>query len=423
MTAPRLEPPPGKQVVTLTPVGYFSEPSVAIDPQHPAHAVVAYQFGHNIAYTRDNGRTWHQARTAAALYRITGDVSVAYDARGHALLSYLSFAHLGSKYYWAHDAPRNGVFVLRSRDGGKTWDRRAIAVALEAERQGRFEDKPYLVADTSRSRYRGNLYLGWSDYTLSASEIVFSRSTDGGASWSSPTRISTQNGVPRDDNGNVNGFSGAVDSDGTLSAAWAGPGGIFFTQSRDGGKRFDASRLIIAIPSSVYDMSGFESRSSNGFPQIAAGRNGTLYLSWSDYRNGEIDVYSSTSHDAGVTWSKPVKVNDDPLHNAKDHFLNWMTVDPVSGFPYVIFADRRTDPDNARFTITLARSSDGGRSYRNYAWTAISSSPQAQFIGDYTGIAAYNGTVYGAWTQAGPPFHGRRAILPHTVVRLGIARF
>jgi BNR/Asp-box repeat len=421
--APHLAPPPGNQVITLTDVGYFSEPSVAIDLQNPANAVVAYQFAHNVTYTRDHGKTWHPAHTPPAPYRIAGDVSVVYNARGEALLSYLSFQHLGSPYYWAHNAPANGVFVLRSPDGGKTWTRRAVTLALQKPNDGRFEDKPYLVADATHSRFRGNVYIGWAHYTLAASEIVFARSRDGGVTWSRPMRISTVNGLPRDDNGNVNGFSGAVSPDGTLSVVWAGPRGITFTRSHDGGKSFERSRAIIPMPSSVYDINGFESRSGNGFPQIAAGRNRTLFVSWSDYRNGEIDVFSSTSRDGGDTWSAAVKVNDDAVHNAKDHFLNWMTVDPVSGFPYVVFADRRYDAENMRFTVSLARSTDDGCTYRNYAWTTTPSDPQQQFIGDYTGIAAYNGWVYGAWTEARAAFRRRMAVLPHTVVRLGIARF
>ena len=45
----------------------------------------------------------------------------------------------------------------------------------------------------------------------------------------------------------------------------------------------------------------------------------------------------------------------------------------------------------------LARSTDGGRTFRNYAWTSKPFDPEGGFIGDYSGIAAYAGRVYGIW--------------------------
>ncbi len=53
--------------------------------------------------------------------------------------------------------------------------------------------------------------------------------------------------------------------------------------------------------------------------------------------------------------------------------------------------------------VSLARSTDGGRSFENYSWTREAFDPQRVFIGDYTGLAAYHGCVYGIWTEATPP--------------------
>ena len=51
-----------------------------------------------------------------------------------------------------------------------------------------------------------------------------------------------------------------------------------------------------------------------GFPQIGVdargGKSGgTLYLEWSDFRNGDIDVFCVSSTDHGRTWSFPARVN------------------------------------------------------------------------------------------------------------------
>jgi hypothetical protein len=96
-------------------------------------------------------------------------------------------------------------------------------------------------------------------------------------------------------------------------------------------------------------------------------------------------------------------VNNDPLHNGQDQFFQWMSVDPVDGSENVIFCDRRADPGNRSYYMTLARSTDGGRTFKNYAWSTQPSDPKDIFMGDYMGIAAYGGKVYGIWARTATP--------------------
>jgi hypothetical protein len=49
--------------------------------------------------------------------------------------------------------------------------------------------------------------------------------------------------------------------------------------------------------------------------------------------------------------------------------------------------------------VVLARSTDGGRNFVNYAWTDEPFEASGVFFGDYSGIAAYGGRVYGMWTE------------------------
>src|SRR2546430_2869565 len=140
-----------------------------------------------------------------------------------------------------------------------------------------------------------------------------------------------------------------------------------------------------------------------GFPQIGVdarpGQNGALYLTWSDYRNGDVDVFCVSSTDHGKTWSKPVRVNSDPIHDGIDQFFQWMTVDPVTGDVYVQFYDRRADPANRKTRFTLARSTDSAKTFVNYAWTHESFEGQQLFVCVYTWLTAYDGRVYGIWTE------------------------
>jgi len=267
---PGLPPPPGARVVKLTRHrGYFNEPSVAINPRNPQQVVVAYQTGAHVAYSGDAGAHWHKASdTLPRNYAMSGDVSVAYDNRGHAFLCYIAFDQLGTDEYWGHNATRNGIFVRRSLDGGKRWQRPVVPVIEHATKPGiPFEDKPYLVADNTHGPYAGNLYVGWTHFTLKQSVILFSRSVDDGQTWAKPLRISTQAGLPRDDNGAVEGFSGVVGPDGTLYAVWADGTHVVFTSSRDGGRTFAPSRGIIPIAPPYFHISNVDR--TDGFPVIS----------------------------------------------------------------------------------------------------------------------------------------------------------
>jgi hypothetical protein len=396
-----LAPPPGAQVIPVTPVpGPFSEPSIAVDPSSPQRLVAAYQVNASVAYSRDAGKSWTIAEgTAPTDYRRSGDVSVAYDNQGRAFLCYIAFDKLGTTNYWARGATRNGIFVRRSPDGGKTWDKDAsIVIAHPTESGIPFEDKPYIVADTTHSKYAGNLYVGWTEFTLTKSIMLFSRSTDGGKSWSKPIEVSTKEGLPRDDNGAVEGFTGAVGADGTFYIVWCDISGIVFAVSKDGGATFSPSRTIVKTGPSYFDPEHVFR--GNGFPEIGINpRTDQLYVTWSDYVNGDIDVFVSSSKDRAKHWSEPVRVNNDALHNGHDHFFQWLAVDPMDGSVNVIFCDRRTDPDNRSYYMVLARSTDGGETFKNYAWSTKPSDPSDVFIGDYMGIAANGGKVYGVWTR------------------------
>lgn len=407
LIAQELPKAPDSQVIALTPKpGYFTEPSIAVNPRNPQQVVSVFQDNAHAAYSQDQGRTWQVADVAPKNFRVSGDVSTTFDNQGHAFVCYIAFDKLGRFNYWAHGATRNGIFVRRSLDGGQTWETNDHAVAEQATVPGiPFEDKPYIIADNnSNSRFAGNLYVGWTRWRLTDSQMVISRSTDDGQTWSSPVEIDAHPGLPRDDNGAAEGFDGAVGPDGALYAVWSQDNDIMFTFSRDGGKTFSRARQIIHTAPIMFAVDALER--ANGFPQIAVDpKSKRLYVTWSDYRNGDIDVFLSSSANGGKRWSPAVRVNNDPAHDGFDQFFQWLAVDPTDGSVNVMFYDRRKDPANRKQIVTLARSTDGGRTFSNYAWTENEFESNGVFFGDYTGLAAYGGRVYGTWMEkpvAGP---------------------
>ena len=430
LSAQQLPPAPNSHLVDITAkAGFYNEPAIAVNPRNPQQLVVAWQVNASVAYSENGGQSWKTAEnTAPRDYKISGDVSVAYDAAGHALLCYIAFDKLGTTNYWAQGATRNGIFVRRSLDGGKTWEPDAATViSHDSTPNIPFEDKPWIVAD-SDGAHAGNLYVGWTQFTLAASDLLFSRSTDGGKTWAKPLKLNSLPGLPRDDNGALEGFHGVVAPDGTLYTIWDDRDGIMMAVSHDGGASFTKDRRIINAGPGYFGITGVAR--SNGFPQIGidsrpvAGGSGAgnLYVSWSDYSNGDVDIFVSSSSDHGETWSAPVRVNSDPQHNGVDQFFQWMAVDPQSGAVNLVFYDRR--PDNKKTMVTLARSTDGGKTFANYTLDAEAFEAEGDFLGDYIGITAFANKIWAAWahqTSDATKLIGTRKT--RTVLRVGRAEF
>lgn len=244
--------------------------------------------------------------------------------------------------------------------------------------------------------------MGWTRWRIADSQMVISRSTDDGKTWSAPIEVDAHPGLPRDDNGAAEGFDGAVGPDGTLYAIWSQDDDIFLVVSKDGGKTFSHARPIIHTAPIMFAIDTLER--ANGFPQIAIDpKSKRLYVTWSDYRNGDLDVFLSSSSDRGKHWSAAVRVNNDPVHDGAEQFFQWLAVDPVDGSVNVMFYDRRRDPQNRKQIVVLARSIDAGHSFNNYAWTEEPFEAGGVFFGDYSGLAAYGGRVYGVWTEKPAP--------------------
>src|SRR5690349_13299151 len=94
--AQTLPPAPRARLADITPKpGYFNEPAIAVNPRDPRQLVTAWQINASVAYSQDGGQTWKIAEgTAPKEYRVSGDVSLAYDAAGHAILCYIAFDKL-----------------------------------------------------------------------------------------------------------------------------------------------------------------------------------------------------------------------------------------------------------------------------------------------------------------------------------------
>ena len=178
----RLQPAPGAHVVTITPPGQTgSEPAIAVNPNNTNQVVGVG--GRWTAYSTDGGRTFTPVQPRLGANRSGGDVSLAFDDKGNVFLSFLSIQKNGLPGYWGHGPGANGIFVRRSPDGGKTWDRTPSPLG---EWNGddpdvKLEDMPRIWTDTQPHEPASRQSLHGVDRVADrAIRSSSSRSTDAG---------------------------------------------------------------------------------------------------------------------------------------------------------------------------------------------------------------------------------------------------
>ena len=401
-----------QQVVRITAPDAINpaEVTIAINPKNPDNMIAAsFQTGrppkpragsyHYVTF--DGGKTWKTVSTPDPKNLVQGDDVLAFSNDGVAYHAHLSFD--GIRLARPVRA-ENGMIVNVSKDGGNTWTEGTPAIN-HINSVTPFEDKPGLVVDNAPgSRFKGNVYLAWTRFDVYGSsnpehhsQIYFTRSTDQGQTFSMPFRISDTGGDCLDSDNTVEGAVPAVGPNGEVYVVWAGPLGLVFDKSTDGGLTFGKDKVIGDIPGG-WDF-GIEGLSrANGMPvtgvDLSNGPNkGTLYVNWIDARNGDPDVFVMSSPNGGETWTAPVRVNDDALKNGKAQFFTWMSIDPVDGSMNVVFYDRREGKGTAT-GLTLARSVDGGKTFVNHKIDVPSFNVNERvFFGDYSSISAFDGRV------------------------------
>lgn len=372
------------------------EVTISVNPINPLNLAAGANIDYYY-YSMDGGLTWTEGQLSSTL-GVWGDPCVLFDAEGNLYYSHLSFPIAGN---WL-----DRIVVQRSTDGGITWSDGA-GVGLNPPKD---QDKEWLTTDQTNSAFRNNLYVAWTEFDAYGSpnhqdstRILFSRSTDFGESWSQPVRVSDFGGNCLDGDSTVEGAVPAVGPYGEIYTSWAGPLGIMFDKSTDGGVTFGADIFVTSQPGGWdFDVPGIFR--CNGLPVTACDISNSpyrshIYILWSDQRNGlhDTDVFLIKSTDGGENWSGIKRVNDDTT--GTHQFFPWMSIDPMSGVIWVVFYDRR-DHLGDTTDVYLARSEDGGEKFENFKVSETPFKPDPSvFFGDYINIAARAGKVYPIWMR------------------------
>ena len=349
-------------------------------------------------FSSNGGSDWTESHLASN-FGVWGDPCILFDSLGNIYYAHLSNPVTG---WWI-----DRIVVQKSTDYGQTWNN---GVGIGQNIQPQVQDKEWLAVDHTQSAYRGNIYVSWTefdDYASSnpndSSRIRFSKSTDQGETFSDAITISDHGGDCLDDDNTTEGAVPAVGPNGEVYISWAGPLGLMFDKSLDGGDTWGTDIFVSDIPDGwAFDVPGISR--CNGMPITLCDISnspyrGYIYICWGDQRNGvtDTDVFFSRSTDGGDTWSPALRVNDD--NTTRHQFFPWMTIDPVTGHLWGVFYDRR-NTTGLDTDVFMVKSTDGGQTFENFKVSESSFTPSSGvFFGDYTNITAWDGKIFPIWMR------------------------
>ena len=471
-----------------------NEPAVAIDPNDPSFIVAGsndyctvptFSDAWEGVYTSsDGGSTWKDsllpgypvdtssAGQASPLYKkdtSSGDPILDWDNSDNLFVGGIAFNRT---------VLTGGTFLTNANVYVATYRRDASApTGISYNRtvivgkgtpsaffEGRFNDKPSLKVDTwsaAQSPYAGNLYVSWTLFPgLGQDQVVFSRSTDSGQTFSRPIILSKN--VP-----NAQGSDIAVTPDGTVYVVWRqfgffGNGGdaIMFVKSTDGGKTFTNPAPVdpsiegydrqdqYVTGGSARDcgslgslcVSHFTFHREDTLPQATADSSGAVYVTWEQVTptgdngdtyqpDGQSQIVLSKSVDAGADWGPAAKV--DPQGSGHQWWPN-LEYDKTIDTLVLVYYDSREDtsyspnrpPGNFAngtsvcgapigsvvcdvLNTFVATSTDGGAAWSPTKVSSVGHQPEYEmfgdrtvpFHGDYLWVDADAGSIFGVWTD------------------------
>jgi hypothetical protein len=367
------------------------EPALAVSPRDPRDLLGAAQFALPGSFTRlpgtfystDGGRTWHGNGPLPLPpgYDHGDDVSVAF-AGDTGLVT-------------AEIARPNGsgsrVFAWRTTDGGQRF-----SVPVPVSGPPADTDHPWLAVTTGPAG-RPVAGIAWSDGT----SLLFSRSIDGGRTFSTPRVISASSDQHPDLAVVIPGPRHALSVMYSATTAGGKAPAIRITTSHDGGQTFVAP---VTVPGPLAT-AGAQPYEVSLIGAAADPRTGTLYVAFAEETGSPARLRVVLTHDStGGHWTAPTKVNPAPGDPRGDQFQPSVAV-TSEGQVYVTYfvaaaghvAEFVTETGERSRTWRLGQPFDP-----NCGLTVgVKTIP---WLGDYQALTGAADHTYAAWNDGGAGF-------------------
>lgn len=354
-------------------------------------------------YSTDGGVTWGQTTLPLASGdSFHSDPTVDWSSDGVA---------------WSTTMGINGnnakMQSYRSTNGGATWTFDGTISGTQTN-----VDKQMMWIDHSAtSTYKNTVYLIWHN----GNPAYMNRRTSSG--WGSPIQVSSS-----ETTGTAIGADVKTNSAGDVFGFYPDTGsrGIYIVKSTNGGASYSApTRIVTTYDSYDIGVPSFSSRRILVYVSGGAYRNGTtnnVYALWTDLSGDtgctaasnepgtnasstcKTRIWFSRSTDGGATWSARVKINNQSGLN--DQFNPFLAVDETNGNLGAIYYDTVNDPNRKKVDVYYQMSTDAGATWQTpvkvtTAMTdeTVTGADSGNQFGDYNSLSGYGNSFFPSWTD------------------------
>jgi hypothetical protein len=203
----------------------------------------------------DSGSTWSSAKrlTRTTAWKNAPDIALDSDSGVHVV-------------WYAMTSDNAEIFYRESPDGGSTWNSLKRLTWTSADTY-----YPTLSIDSN-----DGLHVVYEEYTPGNYDIFYKRSTDGGASWSAPTRLTWTIGAFLIPSMGTNSGTG-------VHVVWHDEASdnleIYYKRSADSGMSWGPIQRLTWTSGSSYD------------PAIAIDSGDNIHVVWRDHTPGNYEIY------------------------------------------------------------------------------------------------------------------------------------
>lgn len=364
-----------------------NEPSLAVSSRNPLHLLAGANdyrtvdmqiegeelpgIGGNAAadawlgyYTSDDGgESWKTAllpgfpqdigsTSPLKAYSTAADPWVCAGSEGRFYYSGLAF-NRGEK--------NSAIFVARFEDtndkeSGNTIDYRGVEIVVTGN-AGQFVDMPRMAVDVPRGANNDYIFLVYTTFLGNLdknikSKMYCTRSTDGGLTWSSPTKLSESQHIIQGANIGIDPHNGDVYVAFRRFYHKSQDSGIVVVKSTDRGSTFSSPQVIATFLNDTFDQPATnfidpptgETIRTNSYPTIAVDNNHRVYVAWSQRGFGALSsdarIVMKTS-DMGSGWDGPYEIDPPTSPHQGHEFMPQLSF--AAGKLTLVWYDQRHD--------------------------------------------------------------------------------
>ncbi|MEO0228067.1 MAG: hypothetical protein ABIL70_08485 [candidate division WOR-3 bacterium] len=311
------------------------------------------------------------------------------------------------------------IYYQRSINGGISWEPETVIVDTPAVYPG----PPVVSLAVSSS---GGVHIVWCDYLRgNDDEIFYKRSTNGGTDWLPDTMLTRDNFMVENDSWASIATAGQFIHITWHDFKWDGAQlnwDIFYKRSTDNGTHWEPEQRLTVHPgqsgppsiaasdSMVYVVwtdwrdgnpeiyfkrstnfglnwgpdTRLTSDGANSYMPTIGASSASVHIAWFDNRDGDWEIYYKRSTDCGNTWSGDIRLTDSPGESSHP------SIAVAGNHLHLVWQDQR----DGNYEIYYKNSFDDGRNWSPD--TGLTSDPSPSF---YPSVAVWGDKVHIVWTD------------------------